>query len=214
MMSVGKKLGSIVVVGAVVLSACGGDAEESPAEQSTTQADATPTSTTAPITTTDNSNLDIGEVPMNEALDPAGSTVGGNVGRSYAATTYPTELTGIVGLAISDLAGRLAIDESAITVVLVEEVVWNDGSHGCPQPGMSYTQALTDGLRIVLETEGLLYDYRSGGSSNPALCVQAEDKDETRAGMFELTPEGEVIPVTIPDKETGTPTEGLNPPDE
>ena len=197
------------------MSACGGDVEESIVEQSTTQADTTPTSTTTPTTTTtETRNLEIGDVPMSEALDPAGSIAGGNVGRSYVATTYPTELTGIVGLAISDLAGRLAIDESAITVVLVEEVVWSDGSHGCPQPGMSYTQALTDGLRIVLEADGLLYDYRSGGSSDPALCVQAEDKDETRAGMFELTPEGEVIPVTVPDKDTGTPTEGLNPPDE
>ncbi len=213
-MSVGRMLGSIMVVGAVALSACSGNAEDAETEPLTTEAGVAPASSVAPTSTSQPVNLETGEVPMSETLDPAGSIVGGSVGRSYVAAAYPTELTGIVGVAITDLAGRLAIDELAITVVLVEEVVWSDGSHGCPQPGMSYTQALTDGLRIVLEADGVLYDYRSGGSSDPALCVQSVDKDETRAGMFELTPEGEVIPVPIPDKETGTPTEGINPPDE
>ena len=211
-MTIGTTLGSIALVGVVALSACGSDSVDDAAPEAstttTTIAAAAPTSTTQPA------DLEMGEVPVSETLDPSGSVKGGTVGLSYIYDTYPAALGGIVGLAVTDLAGRLDIAESAITVVVVEEVVWSDGSHGCPQPGMSYTQVLTDGLRIVLEANGQVYDYRSGGVSDPVLCVQAPTKDETRAGVFELTPEGEVIVVPAPDKGTGTPEEGINPPDE
>jgi len=150
---------------------------------------------------------------VSETLDPAGSVNGGTVGRSYLADDYPQELTGIVGLAATDLADRLDIDQATISVVLLEEVVWGDASLGCPVPGMSYAQVLTDGMRIILEANGQLYDYRSGGAADPRLCVQAADKGKSRAGLYELTPEGEVIPVAPPSDDTAKPTDGLNPPD-
>ena len=210
-MAIGKMLKLTVVVAAVALSACGGN---DAADDATTLLPGTvPTSNAAPTTTTQTASPETGEVPVSETLDPAGSVVGGTVGRSYLDDTYPSELTGIIGLAVADLADRLSIDESAITVVLVEEVVWSDGSLGCPQPGMSYAQVVTDGLRIVVEADGALYDYRSGGSADPTLCVKAPDKDQTRAGMFDVTEDGDIIFVPNPVKETGTPTEGLDPPD-
>ena len=203
---------------AMATAACGNDAEvesaplqsDQPAQTTTTTVAASPDETTAPSTTTP----EAGGAPVNETLDPAGAVTGGTVGRSYLADEFPQELTGIVGLAAADLAERLEIDQATISVVLVEEVVWGDGSHGCPQPGMAYTQVLTDGLRIILEADGQLYDYRSGGLSDPELCVQAVDKDESRGGLYELTPEGKVIPVQPPgDNESAEPTDGLNPPD-
>jgi hypothetical protein len=210
-MAISKMVKLTVVVAAVALSACGGN--DAADDSTTLPPGAVPTSNAAPTSTTLPANVETGEVPVSETLDPAGSNVGGTVGRSYLDDTYPTELTGIVGLAVADLADRLAIDESAITVVLVEEVAWSDRSLGCPQPGMSYAQVITDGLRFVLEADGVLYDYRSGDSSDPALCVQAPDKDQSRAGMFELTEDGDIIFVPNPVKETGPPTEGPNPPD-
>ena len=39
----------------------------------------------------------------------------------------------------------LGVDASEVEVVSVEEVTWRDGSRGCAQPGMAYTQALIDG---------------------------------------------------------------------
>ena len=39
-------------------------------------------------------------------------------------------------------------------MVSVEEVTWRDGSRGCAQPGMAYTQALIDGSRITLRAGG------------------------------------------------------------
>ncbi len=77
-----------------------------------------------------------------------------------------------VAQAKADLAQRLDIPEEAIQVVLVEEVIWPDGSLGCPQPGIEYPQVPQDGLRIVLEVEGERYEYRSGGVRPPFLCQQ------------------------------------------
>lgn len=79
--------------------------------------------------------------------------------------------SGLVAIAIADLADRLGIDESAITLVSFESVVWPDGSLGCPQPGMAYIQVLVDGSLIVLSVEGREFRYHSGGSGDPFLCL-------------------------------------------
>lgn len=66
-------------------------------------------------------------------------------------------------LAVADLAAHLSIAVDAITVVSVEEVEWNDASLGCPKPGMMYAQVITPGHRIVLEVDGKIYEYHTGG---------------------------------------------------
>ena len=72
--------------------------------------------------------------------------------------------------AVTDLAERLGVDESAITVVSVAEVTWPDGSLGCPQPGMMYTQALVNGSLIVLDVDGTTYEYHAGADGRPFYC--------------------------------------------
>ena len=39
-------------------------------------------------------------------------------------------------------------------------VTWNDGSLGCPEPGMFYTQALVDGYHVILQAGDEELDYR------------------------------------------------------
>lgn len=78
---------------------------------------------------------------------------------------------GFVAMAIADLANRLDIPESDITVRVAELVVWPDGALGCPQPGMAYTQVLVDGSRAVLEAGDKEYHYHGGGNRpDPFLC--------------------------------------------
>jgi hypothetical protein len=72
--------------------------------------------------------------------------------------------------AVDDLAATLGIDPGEVEVVAVEEVTWRDGSRGCAEPGMSYTQALIDGSRITLRAGGRTYEYHAGGSQPPARC--------------------------------------------
>jgi hypothetical protein len=46
------------------------------------------------------------------------------------------------------------VDRSEIEVVLAEAVTWSDGSIGCPEDGMMYTQALVPGYRVILDVAG------------------------------------------------------------
>lgn len=69
-----------------------------------------------------------------------------------------------------DLAGQLDLDISAIKVVSSTAVTWRDGSLGCPQPDMMYTQALVPGYRIVLQVDGREYAYHTNDSGYFILC--------------------------------------------
>jgi hypothetical protein len=62
---------------------------------------------------------------------------------------------------LSDLAAQLGVDQSAITVIQSASVTWNNGSLGCPEPGMMYTEALVNGYHVILEVDGVQYDYRA-----------------------------------------------------
>ena len=72
--------------------------------------------------------------------------------------------------AVDDLAATLGVDADDVEVVSVKEVTWRDGSRGCAEPGMAYTQALVDGSRITLRAGGRTYEYHAGGSQPPARC--------------------------------------------
>ncbi|MDP3893158.1 hypothetical protein [Nocardioides sp.] len=72
--------------------------------------------------------------------------------------------------AVADLVARLDLGEEQVEVVAVEEVTWRDGSLGCAEPDMMYTQALVDGTRITLRAEGTTYEYHAGGTTPAFLC--------------------------------------------
>lgn len=76
----------------------------------------------------------------------------------------------VVQQAVDDLVRRLDVPAADIELVAVEEVTWRDGSLGCAQPDMSYTQALVEGSRITLRAGDRTYEYHSGGSGVPSLC--------------------------------------------
>lgn len=75
-----------------------------------------------------------------------------------------------VRTAVADLAGRLGVDEGAITVESVHQVTWRDGSLGCAEDGMLYTQALVEGRRIILGAREERYEYHAGGGRSVFLC--------------------------------------------
>jgi len=68
----------------------------------------------------------------------------------------------LVALIVADLARELGRPPGDVQVRSVEAVTWRDGSLGCPEPGMFYTQALVPGFRLTLEVDGRSFDYRSG----------------------------------------------------
>lgn len=146
--------------------------------------------TTSPATTSPVEGVSAEEIPVEPSTDPtvAGSDQGDATepaDEEPIVTTVPTEdspegatpitpgepvLTGPAAAAVADLAARLGVDPSGVEVVSVESVIWPDGSLGCPQPGMAYTQVQVDGALITLDAGGRMYAYHVGGSRDPFLC--------------------------------------------
>ncbi len=71
---------------------------------------------------------------------------------------------------LMDLAKRNGVALDSISVVRAQEMVWNDGSLGCPQPGVFYTQAIVNGFWVVLKENGQEYDYRGADTGYFFLC--------------------------------------------
>lgn len=62
-------------------------------------------------------------------------------------------------------------------LVRSEQVIFNDGSLGCPELGMSYTQATVLGYHIVFDVSGERFDYRVNPQGVARRCID----ESTRA---------------------------------
>lgn len=71
---------------------------------------------------------------------------------------------------LADAGERTGVAPDALVVTRAEAVTWNDGSLGCPEPGMFYTMALVDGYQIVVDAGGKTLDYRVQSSGLFRLC--------------------------------------------
>lgn len=71
----------------------------------------------------------------------------------------------------SDLVERTGAARGDIHVISAEAVVWNDGALGCPLPGEAYIQIMIEGIQVVLEVEGVEYDYRASDSGDFKICA-------------------------------------------
>jgi len=71
---------------------------------------------------------------------------------------------------VADAAQRTATEAAAVDVIQAEAVTWNDGSLGCPEPGMFYTQALVDGYQVILQAGDEELDYRVGAGGGFRIC--------------------------------------------
>lgn len=71
---------------------------------------------------------------------------------------------------LADLLNNFKVESENVSVVTSEAVVWNDGSLGCPQPGMLYTQAIINGYRIILKAGDETFDYHLSDRGYFVLC--------------------------------------------
>ena len=72
--------------------------------------------------------------------------------------------------AMTDLSEQVGADVEDIELVSLLEVTWRDGSIGCPEPGVAYTQALVPGQQLILRVNGEEYHYHSGKNSIFKYC--------------------------------------------
>jgi hypothetical protein len=108
---------------------------------------------------TANSGADGSEPPTSQP-PPSGSDAG-------EGASLPES---IIEPIVLDAATRLGVDPSEVTIVDAHAETWPDGSLGCPQPGMMYTQALVEGYQVIVEANGTQLDYRGGGQGGFKLC--------------------------------------------
>jgi len=80
----------------------------------------------------------------------------------------------MIEAALDDAANRSTTARADIKVVSAEPVTWPDGSLGCPQPGMVYTQALVPGFRIVLQAGEQVLTYHASSRGKPVFCPAAQ----------------------------------------
>lgn len=81
-----------------------------------------------------------------------------------------------VAQARTALADKVNRDVDQIELLQARNVTWRDGSIGCPEPGMMYTQALVPGYLIQLRVDGELYNYHGRDGGDPFLC-ESSGKD-------------------------------------
>jgi hypothetical protein len=77
---------------------------------------------------------------------------------------------GILDPILKEAASLAKISREHLVIVRAKSVVWNDGSLGCPEPGMQYTQALVNGYWVVIDAAGQTYDFRVGRDGGFRLC--------------------------------------------
>jgi hypothetical protein len=76
----------------------------------------------------------------------------------------------ILGAILQDATERTGVSLGDLAVSRAEAVTFSDGSLDCPEPGMSYTQALVDGYQVEIEAGDETLDYRVGAGGSFRLC--------------------------------------------
>jgi hypothetical protein len=77
---------------------------------------------------------------------------------------------GILDPILREASALAKVARDQLVIVRAESVVWNDGSLGCPEPGMMYTQALVNGYWVVINAAGQTFDFRVGRGASFRLC--------------------------------------------
>ena len=119
--------------------------------------------------------------PVGDAL-PAQSPVQAGV----SPVPVAVGLASVTEAALADAARRTGRSAADLKVLSAEAVTWPDGSLGCPQPGMLYTQALVPGYRVRIEADGQVLDYHAGRSGRPGLCPAGRSTEPVPAGASRI----------------------------
>lgn len=69
---------------------------------------------------------------------------------------------------VADLRTRGVTGEPELVSATAE--TFSDGSLGCPTPGQSYTQAIVEGMRVLVRADDSTFDYRFGTGDEPRRC--------------------------------------------
>jgi hypothetical protein len=106
--------------------------------------------------------------PPSDPADPATDAAGASQEDEVTTSTLPA---GMADAALADARQRVPSAAAAdVKVTAAEAVTWADGSLGCPEPGMMYTQALVPGYRITVQAGRETLHYHAGRTGPPKYC--------------------------------------------
>lgn len=80
---------------------------------------------------------------------------------------------------IQEAAEQTGISPGDVIVVSADAVTWSDGSLGCPEEGMGYTQALVPGYRVVLDAAGEDLHFHAGQGGDFRYCAEPQPPAES-----------------------------------
>lgn len=150
-----------------LVGACGGSEN---ADATATSVPVVETTSSAPSTTSASTTTSIMPEPTTQPTTP--ETTGMD-----SPPPANDELARIVEESIDDLASRLSVDASAISVVERRAVTWPDGSLGCPQLEGSHPEGEVEGYQVILQHESRMYIYHAAAGGDPFLCPSEDEKD-------------------------------------
>ena len=80
------------------------------------------------------------------------------------------DLKSITDAALADATRRTGIEREKLEILEAQAVTWQNGSLGCPQKGMVYTDALVPGYRVRIRAGEQVLDYHASSRGDPTLC--------------------------------------------
>jgi hypothetical protein len=80
----------------------------------------------------------------------------------------------LVERARQDLARRLGVSTSQVTLAEASPMTWTSLALGCPAPGLAYAAVQTPGFLLVLDVFGQRYTYHTDARETFALCLQGQ----------------------------------------
>jgi hypothetical protein len=86
---------------------------------------------------------------------------------------------------LKEAATIAKVSREQLAVVRAEPAVWNDGSLGCSQPGLMYTQALVNGYWVLIKARGQMYDFRADNRGSFILCPPGQGRPPSQPGAVE-----------------------------
>ncbi len=91
----------------------------------------------------------------------------------------PSGAESLVVLVKADLAQRLGVEITAITLVITKPITWPDATLGCPKPGMDFSPVEIPGYILQLKVDGKEYMYHTDDVSRVILCpAEGERPDD------------------------------------
>jgi hypothetical protein len=90
--------------------------------------------------------------------------------QALAPTATPQQMQAVTDAALAAAVKRSGLDKSEVKVITAEPVTWSDGSLGCAQDGLNYTQALVRGFRVRIKAGESWLEYHAGADGKVFYC--------------------------------------------